>query len=118
MPDADSEPPVRSVGPGTALALVFAALADWTIVALMVAVSGFLFADTPESGRAGPLSLFFYAAFGFYTLTAPLIGFFLRQRNPVLAVLVAASPIVPVLFLFGTAALASASLMGVVTNLR
>jgi hypothetical protein len=104
-PDAGTEPPVRTVGPVTALALVFAALADWTIVALMVAVSGFLFADTPESQRAGPLALFIYSAFGFFALTAPLIGFFLRQRSPTLAVLLAALPVLIALAVFGATAL-------------
>jgi hypothetical protein len=103
--DAAAEPPVRTVGPATALALVFAALADWTIVGLMVAVSGFIFADTPDGQRAGPLALFLYAAFGFFALTAPLIGFFLRQRSPTLAVLLAATPILIAIAIFGATAL-------------
>ena len=63
------------------LLLIVAALADWGLAGLLVAVSGFLFGGGPESVHSGNLMMAAYAAAILACAAAPFVGFVLSRRG-------------------------------------
>jgi hypothetical protein len=61
--------------------LVFATIADLALAALLVGVSGFLFAGGPESAHAGALAAASYVAAVIACLVAPVLGFIFNSRG-------------------------------------
>lgn len=61
--------------------LIVAAVADFALAAVLIAVSGFLFGSGPESMRGGSLMLAGYSAAVLACILAPFIGFFLARRS-------------------------------------
>jgi hypothetical protein len=62
-------------------ALIIAAILDIALVALMVAVSGFLFGSGPESAHGGTLLAVAYAGGVTACLAAPIAGFVFNKRG-------------------------------------
>jgi hypothetical protein len=62
-------------------ALIFAAIVDVALAALMIGVSGFLFGSGPESMHAGALLMAAYTAGVIACLAAPIAGFVFNGRG-------------------------------------
>jgi len=58
-----------------------AAVADFALAALLVAVSGFIFGSGPESTHGGPLLLVAYSLAVIACVVAPIAGFILNKRG-------------------------------------
>src|SRR5262249_20695559 len=58
-----------------------AAIADFALAVLLVAVSGFMFGSSPESMRAGAMAAAGYALIVIACLGAPIAGFVLNGRG-------------------------------------
>ena len=58
-----------------------AAVSDFALAALLVAVSGFIFGSGPESTHGGPLLLAAYSLAVVACVVAPIAGFILKKRG-------------------------------------
>ena len=74
--------------------IVLAGIADWLVAALLIAVSGFVFGNGPESVHGGLPAAAGWVAMIIVCLAAPVVGFVLARKGRAgLGLLVAASPV-------------------------
>jgi hypothetical protein len=94
--EADDAAPA-STGLGVGIALVLLAVIDWSIAAVLVGVSGFVFGSGPESVHAGLLFGLVFFGFVLFAAAAPIAAFLMRARRPGLAIALAAAPLLVVI---------------------